>query len=312
MIVALPQQFMVRVGSLGAVAALLAFAFVGGCGQTVEVGFDDMPSGGGASAGSSTAIGGLQLGGLSSSGTAGNEPNAGGAPSCTPTLCRGKPYQCGDCIDNDNDGLVDALDPDCLGPCDDDELGLSTGFTANQSAACRQDCYFDGDAGPGNDKCEWSHACDRLSVAPDYPPSGEARCKYGSSMGVDCAALEAEQPQACLDACLPLVPNGCDCFGCCELPGGSGNYHYIGVGRGAEGCQRDTLDDAKACPPCTPVPSCFNDCSKCETCVDKLPDPSCSPSGACSAGGRRCGAEAPCDTGDYCVTGCCVRAPEPI
>lgn len=313
MSLAFQQQFWVRAGSLGAVTLFLAFAFLGGCGQTVEVGNDDpLTSGGSVSGASSAGTGGLELGGVSSSGTAGDQANGGSAEACVVTLCRGKPYQCGNCMDDDGDGLVDALDPDCLGPCDDDELGLSTGLGTVQSAACRQDCYFDGDAGPGNDKCEWSHACDPLSVAPDYPPSGESRCRFGSSMGVDCAAAEAAQPQACLDSCLPVVPNGCDCFGCCELPGGSGNYHYIGVGRGAAGCQRDTLNDAKACPPCTPVPSCFNDCAKCETCVDRAPDPSCSPSGACPAGGRPCGAEAPCDTGDYCVTGCCVRAPEPI
>ena len=315
MSLATQHQFWLRVGSSSAVVTLLALAFGGGCGQTVEVGLDDaLTTGGGAAGGGGggAASGGLQLGGLSSSGTAGGgQANDGGAPACVKALCRGKEYQCGNCDDDDGDGVVDALDPDCLGPCDDDELGLSTGLAGNQGAACKQDCYFDGDAGPGNDKCEWNQACDRLSVAPDYPPSGEPRCKFGSNMGVDCAGLEAVQAAKCLDTCLPLVPNGCDCFGCCELPGGSGNYHFIGVGRGAQGCQRDSLDDAAACPPCTPVPSCFNDCAKCETCVDKAPDPSCSPSGGCPAGERPCGADAACDFGDYCVTGCCVRAPEP-
>jgi hypothetical protein len=227
------------------------------------------------------------------------------------TLCRGKPYQCGNCSDDDGDGLVDALDPDCLGPCDDDELGLSTGLKGNQSASCREDCYFDGDNGVGNDKCEWSPACDPLSVAPDYPPSGQAKCEYGSEKKVDCAGLQLAQPQTCLDVCLPLVPNGCDCFGCCELPGGSGNYHFLGAGRGAAGCQRDTLDDPLVCPPCTPVPSCLNDCTKCETCVDKLPDPACGAGDACPAGQPACGSSAPCQVGNYCVTGCCVPAPEP-
>jgi len=265
---------------------------------------DDALVGGTTSGG---GAGGLQLGGGSSGATtAGDTANEGGAPSCMKTLCRGQEYKCGNCIDDDDDGLIDALDPDCLGPCDDDELGLSTGLTTTLSAACRQDCYFDGDNGPGNDKCLWSHSCDPKSVAPDYPPSGESRCKFGASMGVDCSSLETTQEQACLDACLPLVPNGCDCFGCCELPGGSGNYHFIGSD---QGCTRDNLDDTVACPPCTRVPSCFNDCGKCETCVDKVPDPSCSLGGSCPNGGRPCGPGAPCDAGDYCVTGCCVRAP---
>jgi hypothetical protein len=223
-----------------------------------------------------------------------------------PTECRGKLYECGDCIDNDADGGIDALDTACLGPCDNDEDGLSTGLSGT-SAACRQDCYFDGDAGPGNDQCEWSHQCDVLSVAPDYPPSGEARCAYDPApMGLDCAARSQAQPTACLSNCLPLVPNGCDCFGCCELPGGSGNFRFLGTLRGAGACQ---LDDPAACPPCTPVKSCFNDCAKCEVCVGKRPDPSCRPVDSCADGQRACGPDAPCVLGDYCVTGCCVRAP---
>ncbi len=302
-----------RVGSWGSLGVLLALAFGNGCGQTVEVGLDDALSSGGKAGAAGSGNGGtLSLGGLGVAGSAvAGSLSQAGAPACEPTLCRGKPYQCGNCADDDGDGLVDELDPDCLGPCDDDELGLSTGLATNQSAACRQDCYFDGDNGPGNDKCEWSHSCDPLSVAPDYPPSGQARCKYGANMGVDCAGLFATQQKACTDVCLPLVPNGCDCFGCCELPGGSGKYHFIGAGRGAQGCQRDTLDDPVACPPCTYVPSCFNDCGKCETCVDKAPDPSCNPGSACPLGERACSPAAPCDFGDYCVTGCCVRAPEP-
>ncbi len=305
-----------RVSGWGSVGVLLALAFGNGCGQTVEVGVDDALSSGGTAGAANAGTGGtLELGGLGVGGRAiAGSLNQAGAAACEKTLCRGKEYQCGNCVDDDGDGLVDALDPDCLGPCDDDELGLSTGL-ASPSAACRQDCYFDGDNGPGNDKCEWSHACDPLSVAPDYPPSGEKRCKYdptGANMGVDCVSLKTAQPQTCLDACLPIVPNGCDCFGCCELPGGSGKYHFLGGGVGAQGCQRDKLDDPAACPSCTPVPSCFNDCAKCETCVDKAPDPSCNPGSACPSGERECSATAPCDFGDYCVTGCCVRAPEPI
>lgn len=288
--------------------AALGLLFVHGCGQTVEVGRDDALS----AAGAGAAAGSLALGGLAGVAALGGSAGHGGVAPCQVTLCRGKAYECGNCSDDDADGRSDSLDPDCLGPCDDDELGLSTGLKASQAAACRQDCYFDGDAGPGNDKCEWSHACDPLSVAPDYPPSGEARCEFGASMGVDCAALESAQTQACLDVCLSLVPNGCDCFGCCELPGGSGQYHFVGKGRGAQGCQRDTLDDPVACPPCTPVPSCLNACDDCETCVDKAPDPSCNPGSACPGGAAECGPEKSCEFGDYCVTGCCRRAPEPI
>ena len=308
-----PQQRYdwLRRASWGASIGLLALSFADGCGQTVEVGLDDALTAGGTASGSA-GVGGLQLGGSAFAGSASGGLSAqGGEGPCMTTQCRGHTYQCGDCADNDGDGLIDARDPDCLGPCDDDELGLSTGLAMSQAAACRQDCYFDGDNGPGNDKCEWSHSCDMLSVAPDYPPSGEARCKYGANMGVDCEGLADTQQAACLANCLPLVPNGCDCFGCCELPGGSGNYHFLGGGRGEEGCQRETLGDPLLCPPCTPVPSCFNDCAECETCVGKLPKATCNPASGCPAGERACSPDAPCDVGDYCVTGCCVRAPEP-
>lgn len=39
----------------------------------------------------------------------------GGAPT-TIVQCQGHTYQCGDLVDNDNDGLIDYQDPDCLGP----------------------------------------------------------------------------------------------------------------------------------------------------------------------------------------------------
>jgi hypothetical protein len=180
------------------------------------------------------------------------------------------------------------------------------------NGACRLDCYFD--VAPGNDKCVWNQACDPQSVAPNYPPSGESRCVYDPSkttMGDNCQTLSTTQSPQCLNTCLPLVPNGCDCFGCCLL--GDGNYHYVGHGSGALGCQRDHLDDAVACPPCTHVESCYNDCAPCETCVGKpKPDPGCAPTGGgCQAGERACDQSTPCDFGDYCVTGCCVRAPPP-
>lgn len=291
----------------GALALSLALAH--GCGQTVNVGLDDPQSMGGAS--SAGAGGAPQLGGQSLAGGAGMIDQAG-APPCEETPCQGKLYQCGNCSDDDGDGLADDHDPECLGPCDDDELGLSNGLP-RLAATCKQDCYFDGDNGSGNDKCEWSHSCDPQSLPPDYPPSGLARCEYDptdtTGVGVDCEALNASQPASCLDACAPLLPNGCDCFGCCELPGGSGDYHFIGAGSGEQGCQLDALDDPVACPPCTPVDSCFNACETCETCVGRLPDPSCSPESACPSAQDPCGPETLCRPGTYCVTGCCVSKP---
>jgi hypothetical protein len=273
-----------------------------GCGQEVQVGYDDALSEGGADVGGT--------GGVAATGGAAGEAGvaSGGAPACVETLCQGESFACGNCDDDDGDGLVDALDPECLGPCDNDELGLSSGISGNTSNACRQDCYFDSDSGLGNDECLWSHACDEHSIAPDYPPSGEARCEYmvgATPMGVVCSAAQAAQPTTCLDVCLPLVPNGCDCFGCCELPARSNSYHFIGS---PSGCGLDQLDDPIACPPCTPVRSCLNTCERCEACVGGSPESDCEPEAACKPGHVAC-PEGKCGVGQYCITGCCVNAP---
>jgi hypothetical protein len=294
------------------VLVLAVLQLAAGCGQDVQVGVDDalVNAAAGGDGGSSAGSSGAAAGG--SDAGAGGSMQAG-APSCEPTECRGQVYDCGNCQDDDQDGLVDAIDPDCLGPCDNDETVLGTGLSTTATGSCKQDCYFDGDNGPGNDKCEWSHRCDPLSVAPDFPPSGEERCAYepsGMVMGYDCAALVAAQPQACLDNCLPLVPNGCDCFGCCEIPGASGEFHYVGLNGGD--CRLDTVEDAAKCPPCTKVDSCFNSCDECEVCVGRTRPSSCDPQSACPSGQAACdGSNAPCDFGEYCVTGCCVRAPKP-
>jgi hypothetical protein len=126
------------------------------------------------------------------------------------------------------------------------------------------------------------------------------------------------QPSSCLDVCVPLTPNGCDCFGCCELPSGSGSFVWIGATVGGVGrCDSQNLDDPTKCKPCTPVPSCFNDCKRCEICIGKPTRPSdCDGSppgqGQCPPGLAECGGEqsVTCEAGRYCVSGCCVPAPE--
>ena len=49
-------------------------------------------------------------------------------PTCAPKLCVGKMYACGDCMDNDGDGKIDAEDVECINPCDDDEGSFATGI----------------------------------------------------------------------------------------------------------------------------------------------------------------------------------------
>jgi hypothetical protein len=277
--------------------------FVHGCGDEVETGSNQ------------------QRGGLGASG--GDDAGGAGGPHEIAT-CQGKIYQCGDLLDNDGDGLVDSEDPDCLGPCDNTEESYYGGIPGQNEAPCRQDCYFDQDTGPGNDNCYWSHKCDPLSVAPGFPPSGDSKCGYarntqipGTSLG--CDQLAIQQLQQCERYCLPLTPNGCDCFGCCELPTGSGNYVWLGsVVNNVGSCERAQIADPTKCMPCTPVTACLNDCAECELCIGKAVIPEhCRRDDAgtgtqCAPGIQPCGLpeQELCPPRSYCITGCCIPVPE--
>ncbi|MBX7196602.1 MAG: hypothetical protein K1X94_31405 [Sandaracinaceae bacterium] len=257
-----------------------------------------------------------------------------GPGSCHVAQCAGRTYQCGDCIDNDGDGVGDAADPGCIGPCDDTEdvYDIAIGDTPT----CLIDCYYDEDQGPGNDGCRYDSSCDPLE--PDAP-----RCPYDP--GAMCDRID---PVMCGSVCGPLVPNGCDCLGCCELPAGSGVFVYLGsepVG-GAPPCSPETVGNPDSCRRCTPVRTegCFNECGHCELClgrtelpadcfppppvdagvppgVDAGPTPdawtpddayvpdSGTPIMRCPAGQQACGlpTDPPCpSTAPYCLTGCCI------
>lgn len=300
---------MLLLGSALAIAGLLSTA----CGDTVQVGLD-LASAGSNAGGASGAAGN----GGGASGT------AGGGTAGTPGVisCLGHIYQCGDGLDDDNDGLIDAQDPDCLGPCDNTEDSYYGGIPGQNNSPCRQDCYFDQDTGTGNDDCFWSQSCDPLSKPPDYPPSGDNKCAYNENVTIpgtleSCSSLRQAQSQTCADYCGPLTPNGCDCFGCCELPAGSGKYVWLGSTDNAVGsCDAANVGDPTKCHPCTPVKSCFNDCGPCEVCIGRSKVPSsCKPdSGAgrqCAPGDQKCGqpGEAPCPANFYCITGCCKPIP---
>ncbi len=288
-------------------------AMASACGDDVDMGSEGA-GGGSAAAGASGA-------------TADGAAAAGGT-AVDLAKCQGHIYQCGDLLDNDGDGLVDAEDPDCLGPCDNTEDSYYGGIPGQNNAPCRQDCYFDQDTGTGNDECYWNHQCDKLAVAPDFPPSGDSKCAYDDSAKTSgtnqsCAQLAQAQSKQCEDYCAPLTPNGCDCFGCCELPAGGGNFVWLGSTTGGSGsCDLASVADPTKCKPCTPVPSCLNGCDECELCIGKstLPD-TCKPTpdagtdagqpGQCPTGKQPCGlpGQEPCALGQYCITGCCIMAP---
>jgi hypothetical protein len=246
------------------------------------------------SAGAAAAAGGL-------GGTTG-AAGAAGEASCERSACYGKVYLCGNCKDDDGDGLIDAEDPECTGPCDDREDSLAVGLPGEAATTCSEDCYFDRGNGAGHGDCTFSHHCDAKAVAPDYPPTGDSSCAYDENAKIPgtnatCSDLRGTQPAGCLETCGPLVPNGCDCFGCCELPPGSGTTVWL-----------------ETQLPCTQVASCVNRCEDCEVCVGRTaPAPSCSDGGAmrCAAGYQPCGttSDESCPMRSYCVTGCCI--PEP-
>ena len=239
---------------------------------------------------------------------------------CTPAICSGDtPYQCGDCIDNDGDCRVDAMDLDCWGPCSNNESGWNGDVPGqqNQSECNVMDCYFDANSGAGNDGCYWSHTCDPLQ-----PTWHDDACTYDveySPPGAgdqDCGALGATQSDVCESICGPLTPNGCDCFGCCELTLGDGSSTTVYLAstddNGAYTCSAATAGDPDLCHPCTQVPACLNPCDGCELCLgqDELPE-ECTEQ-ECPNGFQACGliGQDPCPELQACITGCCVPQPQ--
>jgi hypothetical protein len=289
--------------------ALAALGCAWGCGADVEVGSQHR------------TISAVDSGRPAEVVTDASPPDAG---TCQQTACRAQVYDCGDCEDNDADGLVDMDDPDCVGPCHNAEDTFFGSIPGQNQTPCVGDCYFDADSGGGNDRCLWNRGCDPLAGGPSIPPEG-AECPYdpdtlttGASGRQTCDELLV-QPVECLDACGPLVPNGCDCFGCCVIPGAPTPV-WLGSSDGVTGtCSLAAVGDPERCHPCTQVPSCTNACEDCELCVGKLQlpagcegsgDPSCS-TPACRPDQQPCGSDClhACPARQACITGCCVEPP---
>lgn len=240
------------------------------------------------------------------------DPTTGCGKNCQVRACAGHVYACGDCVDNDGDCAIDSRDTQCLGACQNNESGFKGDIPGQNSAPCKADCYFDNDTGSGNDDCYWTHECDPHEVTPAFDPEG-SKCKYDpnaktpGSSGT-CTQHFQTQSATCHSICDPLTPNGCDCFGCCTIPGAPTDV-YLGSedSSGNGSCNLTTLADPTKCRPCLKVQACNNPCDHCELCVGKPTLPPDCTTQQCPAGVQKCGlpTDPPCSDGQYCVTGCC-------
>ena len=223
----------------------------------------------------------------------GNKINGDGCSvNCIAELkCNGKLYKCGNGLDDDGDGKIDLKDPECTSPCDDDEKSFQTSLPG-QNLDCKSDCYWDANSGAGEDKCEWNLKCDPLS------PGDDIGCAYDKNLKM----CTMTQPDPCLNFCVPLIPNGCDCFGCCEI---AGKFYYLNSN------PQCSLNNLGACNSCTFNKQCANSCepAQCEVCfgqdVNDLP-PECNDTPSCD-NGLPCLDETDCPGFNFCQTGCCVE-----
>jgi len=250
-------------------------------------------------------------GGTSASGNGGRGGSAGATGAGGSKV--GNP-QCSDGIDNDGDGKIDYDDPECVGPLDNDESSFATGIPGDNMDACKQDCFFDGNSGAGDDHCDWQLKCDPASVNTKCPYD----MNYATSHATECST-SASQSMACINACRKLVPNGCDCFGCCVVPGAPAPILLAAT------CTAANFNDPTKCPRCTQVTQCSNPCEHCEICIGKptlpadcvttTPDAGTDgpppPPPQCGTDYQPCGPGTPtpadqCPQGLGCVTGCCT------
>jgi hypothetical protein len=197
--------------SRGVLAFAVVLGLLAACGSKVDG--TDVPDGG-------------DGGGVTGEGGTGKLPDGAPMPTdggivladgaivgCTPlVLADGTTPQCSDCKDNDGDGLADWFDPECAGPLDNDEKTFGTGIPGDNQDACKQDCFFDGNSGAGDDRCEWNLKCDPKNTAP-------GQCTYDANFK-NCPATQEAQ---CKSFCLGRTPNGCDCFGCCAVQKSDGS-----------------------------------------------------------------------------------------
>ncbi|PKN26284.1 MAG: hypothetical protein CVU65_06105 [Deltaproteobacteria bacterium HGW-Deltaproteobacteria-22] len=232
------------------------------------------------------------------------DPRAAGGflvdPPCQPGLT-----QCLDCLDNDDDGFIDGWDPECIKPTDDDEAAFSTGTVSDDNGRQKLDCWYDGDAGAGNDSCE-THVCCLLDEpCEDFP----VELELTKFWPYDCSA---PLDPSCVDSCLPSTPPGCDCFGCCTVCVGTECHDIlIGTPGNFAQCSQGTYQDPALCPRCTLHPECSRPCNPgdCELCPGMTPldlPPHCTET-TCPGDLQTCLSTTECPANHNCQFGCCIQ-----
>jgi hypothetical protein len=221
-------------------------------------------------------------------------------------MCGNKPCKCSDGKDNDRDELIDGLDPECTSRLDDDEESFAITGGKNPIHAC-EDCFWDGNASSEDDGCAYPAEC-RTEGPLAMPPGPPAMTPPGAMMCRSC-----EVAPRCVDTCRSRTPNGCDCFGCCDITGEDGVTVSVIL---SDECALKDVGDPMKCPRCVRNEACFNPCGPCEQCFGKREEDlpaSCSEGGAtdvpahqCEEGYRTCSAQAPCPEEFYCLLGCCM------
>jgi len=213
-------------------------------------------------------------------------------PNCVPGAT-----ECTNCIDDDDDGLADGADPQCTGPADRDEGSFANAVPGDNRDVEFQDCFFDGDSGPGNDGC-LVHTCCMLDTCP-----AEIAGSYVPS--------ECVTTKMCENFCSPRMPPGCDCFGCCTVCDGAGCVDIYTHDLVAPNCDQDSIRDPARCPTCTPFPGCGHACSApCVLCPGQTPAdlPSqCGGVAQCPDSGATCTDSSQCTGADVCYNGCCLE-----
>ena len=259
---------------------------------------DDGSGGGSADATSSTPVTGGPDGTDSTADDSAGSDSTGTNDPGDPLDCGGTTYACGNGMDDDKDGFIDLEDPECTGPCDDDEATFQTGLPGD-NMDCKQDCFFDGNSGQGDDGCNWSLTCDPAN------PGANIGCEYTG--GNNCNNQPPNQTDECVMFCTQFTPPGCDCFGCCTVNTPDGPVDIF-LNSGPD-C---ALDNIEACQMCTSqIDDCGTPCvpEKCQVCFGETEPPEGCTDNMCPNEMLACDSNADCPTDFFCLLGCCYPPP---